>query len=309
MGRFFRPDAWQHVYRITDDGGVLFYRIEDRLFYFTLYMSLARKHDIVVLGLCLMYTHVHEMVRAAYLKQLNAFERELSSTSTSVLVRDYGFLPAVSKLFKTPYGSASKITQKARRSSFIYLVNNPVEKHLVRYAIEFRWNFLAYRRSPNPFSAKLVKRKARYVMRMACRRVDFERKANRCLRPAFIRQLMTRLTEDEKAQLIDYIISRYNAIDYSQAEKMFGSFEKMCMAADSTTGSEYDVGESYEQGSDVAYREMLAIAEQKGLLGADMRLLKLPPSERNALIRLFKRKTCASDLQIQKLLHLSRKER
>lgn len=306
MKHFVKTGVWQHVYRITRDAGVLFYRTEDRLFYFTLFCTLVRKHGIRAIGLCLMFTHTHEMLEAESNRQLIDFERELSSTANRILNIEYGLSEGsrISKIFRTPFGCASKSTLKSKRSSYIYLLNNPVEKHLVSHAIEDRWNFMAYQLSPNPFSDKLIKRRSSYAMRMACRRVDYERKAGKYLRPTFIIDLMSKLDDREKEQLTDYIINKYNALDYLEGSRLFGTFEKLRLAADSTTGSEYDIGEEFEISSDACYSEMLKICESRNLLSKDMRLLHLSKEERKSLIRELRRKTGATNRQLQKLFHL-----
>lgn len=46
----FPSGAWHHVYSITQDGGVLFYRITDRLCFFTVLAIYAFRYNIIVLG-------------------------------------------------------------------------------------------------------------------------------------------------------------------------------------------------------------------------------------------------------------------
>ena len=68
--RKFQQGAWHHIYAITQDGGVLFYRITDRLSFYTVASVFARRYNIIVLGLAIMFTHFHMMLRAIDLTQL-----------------------------------------------------------------------------------------------------------------------------------------------------------------------------------------------------------------------------------------------
>ena len=54
---------------------------------------------------------------------------------------------------------------------------------------------------------------------------------------------MNRLNERERSQLVDYIISVYNCIDYHFLTGCYGSYQDMLLAVNSNTGSEYDIKE------------------------------------------------------------------
>ena len=62
--RRFSAGALHHVYFITRDGGVLFYRISDRLSFYTTISVLASRYKVDIIGISIMFTHVHLMVRA-----------------------------------------------------------------------------------------------------------------------------------------------------------------------------------------------------------------------------------------------------
>jgi putative transposase len=68
-------------------------------------------------------------------------------------------------LFEGRFGSAPKRGLKLLRTAIAYLYNNPVEKLLCRRAQDYKWNFLAYGKLSNPYSAKLVMRNVPYHLR------------------------------------------------------------------------------------------------------------------------------------------------
>ena len=62
--RVFKAGALHHIYQRTYDGYLIFYSVRDFLVFFTLLCTTARKYKITVLGLCLMYDHIHVLVKA-----------------------------------------------------------------------------------------------------------------------------------------------------------------------------------------------------------------------------------------------------
>lgn len=264
----FRAGILQHTYKITKDFGILFYRIEDRLMMFTIQSVMARKHNIRVVAASYMFTHMHEGAVAADKSQLDAFERDCMN-----------------------------IYVKAYNNDDI--LNNHVEKKLVKSAIHSRWDFLAYYHNPNPFSEPLVKRKASYYLREACSIVDHEYDAGRYLRSALLRGMMRKINKDtEKEQLIDYIITKYMFIDFDYCINLFGSFDELILAADSVTGYDYDIDEKFNRYPDTPYAEMIRLAEKDGLLGKDMMIYKLPESELEKYAIRYHRLTAASEHHI-----------
>lgn len=298
--RRFYPGAWHHIYVITRDAGVLFYRITDRLSLYTILSVFARRFRITVLGVAIMFTHLHLMVRAVDLTQLRAFIRQVLSTFARIVNEDRDLR---GNLFKRPFGSAPKTTDKEKRSSLIYLYNNPVEKKLCQHAVEDRWTFLAYAGESFPFSTKLVKRNVRYALRTACDFVDREEQAGRYLRPKRLRTLFEPLTRAEQEQLTDYIIQRYAFIDHNAAVSLFRSFEDLLIATDASSGKEFEVGEVFDAQSDVAYRELCSLAARSGLF-KDWKLLHLSEEESACWVRRFRQSTSASKRQVAKFLHL-----
>ena len=293
------PGAWHHIYSITQDGGVLFYRISDRLCFFTIVSVCARRFKMIVLGLSLMFTHFHMMLRAVDLAHLRAFVGTVISIFTRVVNADRGWSGA---LFKRPFGRAMRVSEKEKRSSIIYLFNNPVEKRLVTKAREDRWTFLAHHNEPYPFTPKLVKRNVSFRLRCACDYVDGECAAGRYLIPSALRRLFKPLTREEQEQLCDYIIDKYNFIAYDEVVDLFDGEKKMMIATEASAGKEFDVGEVFDTSTDIPYREMVILAARKGLF-KDWKLLHLDSAERGKVIQFFLSATSASEQQVRKFLH------
>ena len=300
---FFPPGAWHHVYTITKDGGVLFYRITDRLSFYTVMSVLTRRHRMTVLGVSIMFTHLHFMLKAVDITHLRSYIGDVLSTFSRIVNQDRDSRGAV---FRRPFGRAVRCSEKEKRASLIYLYNNPVEKKLCQRAIEDRWTFLAYARNTFPFSATLVKRNVRHALRSACDVVDREYRAGRYLRPAMLRELFRNLFRTEQEQLTDYIIQKYQFIDHREAIGLFDDLNALLLATDASSGKEFDVGENFDPSSDVAYREMCSLAARNGLF-ENWKLLHLSPDERAGWARNFQLATGASRSQVRKFLHSEEK--
>ena len=232
---------------------VLFYCVSDYLVYFTHYCILARRYNVQVLSLCIMPDHVHDSVIVVKGRSLSLFKKRLNSQ----FARMHNEVCHMDgQLFEESYGIAPKIGGKAERTNLIYVGNNGVERNLCSRAEEYRWSFLAYAVTPNPFSDRLVIRESRWPMRRAIKEVKACFKAMRPLAYLQLQRLFAPLTDMEKAQLVDYVISLYNVIDYKAAISRFGSYEQMLTAMHSTTGSEHDIQEEFTGYSDAHYAKM-----------------------------------------------------
>ena len=239
-----------HCYQRTVNGYLLFYDVFDCLVYFTVYCTTARKHDITVAGLTLMPDHVHNSVVAYYKKELSSFIREVTGQYAYLNNRE---CKRKTPLFRHRFGSAPKKGDKAARTNIIYLGNNPVERRICLTAEQYKWNFLAYAVSQNPFSEPLVLRKATTAMRSAVKTVQNMHDMNKPLGYATLRWIYAKLGNRERAQLTDFIISLYNVIDYDYSISLFGSYENMIHAMHCTTGKEYDLNEVFTGKSDKEY--------------------------------------------------------
>ena len=289
-----------HTYKITKDRGVLFYRREDHLVYYTLQSVLSRKHRLRVLGTSHMFTHVHEGILAEDLMQLSAYEHDLSSVFARGYNRETG---RNGSLFDGRYGSAPKRGDKDRRSCMIYIFNNPVEKKLVAKAQDDRWTFLSYYDREYPFSQRPVIRYCRKPLVNAIHLVDHEYSTGRYLKYNMLHHLFAALDDGEKEQLTDYIIQRYFFFDRNACEELFGSISSMLESTNLTTGKEFEMKEVFDSYSDIPYREMCSLVEKYGLLGAGMPLLRLSEERKTKLASFLLKKTSADEKQVARFLH------
>ncbi len=290
----------QHIYKTTADGGVLFYHTIDHLVCFTIQSVMARRHNLPVLCACHMFTHTHELAAPVDPLHLVSYEHDVNLLHAREWNRESG---RTGRLYRGPFGSAPKRSDKDKRSCVVYILNNPVEKRLCARAVEDRWNFLAYYEKEYPFSERPVLRYCRWALRNAMHEVSQECRAGRYLKYALLYRLFSQLNRTEQEQLTDYIIQRYFYFDREACYQLFGNGANMVAAADVSKGKEFDVGESFDPYSDVPYREMSQLAARHGLLGQGKPLLLLPEERREKLSRYLQMNTSASELQVARFLH------
>lgn len=279
---------------------MLFYRVADHLVYFTVESVIARRHNLPIQASCHMFTHTHDMVAAADPSQLIAFEHDLNIIFTREYNEETG---RKGRLFEGPFGSAAKCSEKDKRSALIYIFNNPVEKKLVRRAIDDRWTFLAYYDNAFPFSSKPMLSQCRWALRNAMKEVDIEYRCGRYLGYAILRRMFEGLNEEERWQLTDYIIHRYFYLDVKGSSKLFNDLSGMVKTVEETKGKEFEVGEEIDKWSDVPYREMCIAAGRAGLLRPGFPLWNMTASKIEEIGRKLQSKTGATDLQVAKFLH------
>ena len=299
--RFIEGEV-NHTYQRTVFGFNIFYEVEDYLVYYTIFSILAFKYDITVYGLCLMIDHIHSLIEA---KDKSVFSRFMSHVS-NVFVKEYNHEhKRKGPLFSESFGSAPKIGMKLLRTAIAYLNNNPVERHICRYAQEYRWNFLAYGDSSNPFSDRLTIRNASCYMQRAIKEVDGARSRGKHLTYVQLKRLFSHLDDREKNQLIDYIISRYSVIRYDILSSMcYDGYQNMLIAINANAGSEYDIDELLVGRSDVGYRDLYKYVHARGFADAGD-IISLDADAKSSLMFEMIRYTSASRYQICKYLHIS----
>lgn len=251
----FRPDTLIHCYQNTIDGFLLFYSISDYLVLFSRYCITAKKYNIVTHALCLMPDHLHAGVSARSRKDLSGFWCEFQTLSSK---DNNSVCSRKGHLFNPGFGFAPKEGGKRERTNLIYIGNNPVERHLVRFPEDYRWNFLAYADSNHPFSKRLVIRRASASLKRAIRIVKDLCRRGHPLSYILLQKLFAPLTKDERLQLVDYIVVTYSVIDYSLTRKLFGSMSNAINAMHTNTGSEYDIKEPKTGKSDEHYAQITA---------------------------------------------------
>ena len=294
-------DILNHCYQRSADGGVLFYSRMDHLVYFTLYCVLARKYGIQVLSLCQMPDHVHDAIVARQKNDLVRFKQELNNRFARMYNANSGMSGPV---LERPFGSVPKQGSKAARSNLIYVANNPVERRLVRYAEEYRWNYLAYFITPFPFSKEIVIRRSSKALRTAVKAVRAQYKAGLPMNYTLLKRLSKDLSTSEVDQLTDFIISTYNVIDYKAAIRFFDDFPDMMKSIHSNTGSEYDLNEVFLGQTDKPYATMTQILLEQCGFEDIHEILSLSKERKLELYTILRKHTDVMDEQIFRYLHI-----
>ena len=301
MKRKFIKEQMNHTYQRSVSGFNIFYEVEDYLVYYTIFSVMSRRYGMVVYGLCLMIDHIHTLTSTSSCKTFSKF----MSNVAIQFVKEYNrYHNRVGPLFSECFGSAPKAGLKLLRTAIAYLFNNPVERLLCKRAQEYRWNFLAYAASDNPFSDPLVLKKASRGLRRALKEVDGTVKRNEYMTYVQLKRMFVGMDAREKNQLIDYIIVRYNIIRYDDlTTKCYDGYENMLMAINSNAGSEYEVQELRYGRSDAEYRDLYKYVHEKGFKDAG-EVISLPADAKFKLMVDMMNETSVSKLQICKFLHL-----
>lgn len=297
--RRFSPYATQHIYHRCKDLGVLFYSTKDRIVYYTLAATHARKKRIRVLAASLMFTHLHQSVQAPSKRDLECYLRNTDSAFARLYNKHYSRKEEC--LFDKPPGCSQKMTAKEKKANLIYVFNNHVEKGLCRDPRQERWSFLAYAFSDHPFSEIIDLKHVSKALRKALRLVDRRVIRNKALEYADLDRIFSALNAVEGEQFIDYVISRYAWIDFKATVSHFESAEDMVKAINSITGGEYDINEDYSSQTDVDYTELVTFAADNYLSD---RILSMSPDEKLDWALAAKRSTCASDDHLRKFFHI-----
>ena len=261
--RAFRCGQVHHVYIRGKNGWVIFYSLEDCILFYTMYMSLAKRYGIKVYAFCIMPNHVHSAESAPDESSFVTFHMHLESQ----FAREYNMHHGrKGTLFEPAFGFAPKLVGKKVRETLSYILNNPVVGGLSNNALEYRWNILAYCENNHPFSIPTRLSSATKPFRRAIKIVDGQLERGLHLRYGMLESIFAMVSRSEKQQLIDHIISRYNRLDYSILEDNYGSFERALLVFDSSSGSEHDIQEDWDDYS--VYTDMIKTASS---LGEDMR--------------------------------------
>ena len=120
--KFFREEV-MHVYQRAINGFNIFYTLEDRLVFYTIFSVFLRRFNITALALCLMIDHFHALLICGSRQTFYKFVSSVTSLYSRL------FNESVSRkgrLFDKSFGSAPKMGEKQVRSAIPYLFNNPV---------------------------------------------------------------------------------------------------------------------------------------------------------------------------------------
>jgi len=212
---------------------------------------------IPVLALAIMFDHLHSLGVFSHRQQMADFVRNHLSFFAMAYNQDIG---RKGNLFEKAYGNAPKWTLKKIRSTIIYIGNNHVEKGLCERAEEYRWSLVAYLGNDHPYSERIHLKKASARLRRNLKAVDAFVRQNTVIPYPVLRKYYQGLSAKEYEQFTDYLISKYNPIDKELVLSFFeGSYETFLLALHSTTGSDYDIKESYDIPSHQPYVNLLEL--------------------------------------------------
>lgn len=276
----YQKGAVGHIFQRARSGFVVFYSVKDSLVFFTIFSLTAAKHRIRVLGLCLMYNHIHVLVEAEDHKTIARFMQELCSKFS----KTYNIRHGLKGSLLSTYGLSNKRGGKQARTSLAYLYNNPVEDRICKRAEDWRWNFLVYAESDHPYSDKLIPREASVSMRKSLSRVKMLHAHGRPLSYEVLDDLFLSLNVSEKKQLIDFIVREYSVIDFKRVISYYGSYRNMLTAFSSNTGSEYDIREPHDPYSGADYKKMTHHLAADGRFSGIEDVLRLQAEERIAYL-------------------------
>lgn len=290
-----------HIYQRTMNGYNIFYDLEDYLVFYTVFASVSRKYDLKVTGLCLMVDHLHVLVQSDIESVVSRFVSHYTSVFVKLYNEDVG---RKGELFEKSFGRAWKRGSKKVRTAIAYLLNNPVEKSVCRRVEEYRWNFIAYADSLNPYSEQIPLRFASRALRRALKEVTRTASVGCHLNYVQLRRLLLPLDQKEREVLTDHIIMTYNVVDYKILTNYYGSYENLLLAVNSNTGSEYDIHETFHHGSDKVYSEMASCIRKHCGISQVRTVTVLDVGDKISVAHHLQRFTSASVFQICKFLHM-----
>ena len=296
--RVYREGFPHHVFTRSKNGGILFYSTSDCLFYTTLYCCLARRHKICTRAFSIMPNHIHSNEQSPDKKTFLHFHRQLNSDFSREYNRAHG---RTGPLFDAEFGYAAKTAGKKIRDNICYIANNACVGKMAKDVLDYRWNLLAYRQTDHPFSEKIVLRHSSRPFQRAVRMVNYYRKYDHPMSYARQKVVFKGLTLSERQQIIDYILSKYNCMDYVSMEGFYGnSFDKACLSWRTNSGSEHDIPEDYEDYGIYARMLRLAAAEKVDLIHCNFETAA--PELIRKLERTFRRNNFP-ERQIRRFLH------
>jgi hypothetical protein len=287
----------KHVYMKGRNGWGLFYRVEDCLVFFTVYSVLIREMGLCVLAFSIMFNHIHSLFKDIPESVLKKYQIRLATIFSREYNTEYD---RTGPVFKRRFGRAGKHAMKKIIACIAYIFNNPVAGKLCRLAIQNRWTLLAYKDNPNPFSLKLVKRRSRHIVRDALKVVDIYYREGKYLGYATLKRIFSGLTPEEKQQVIDYIVYKYNFLNYDELEEIFGSFAKALDVVENIAGNEYDLED--DCGDHSVYNKLIKHSRVIGYEGPNFDML--PPELITKISRMLYVKVNPSADQMRKFLHL-----
>jgi len=294
-------DTFEHIYIRSINQFIIFYTMEDRLVYYTVFAVMAKRYGVTVLALALMFDHIHHLIKTISRELYGKFIGVTTSTFAMAYNRDSG---RKGPLFQKAYGNSAKRRDKDIRNCIAYNYNNSVEKLLFNRAEQDRWNLLAYIDNPHPFSAPIDRKTASKKLLMSMDAVVLFQGRNEFLDYPVVRRLFEGLVPEEREQLLDFIIYLYLPIDKESLLGFYKSYDAMVLAINSNTGKEHDMNEIYDPESHQDFARMLNLTRRSSF-AADPRSIILAPDELKwKIVKTFMDRAGASLNHAKRFLHL-----
>lgn len=140
---------------------------------------------------------------------------------------------------------------------------------------------------------------------MAMREVRTEVSANRYLNYANLRWYMSRLNENAKEILTDYIVISYQPFDKDLLMSYYSDISQLVGAMKASAGSEYDLREKVTPHSDLLYERMKEVVRTETGLDMVRKVVMFPLERKMELVQVIRRAVPAAELyQICKFLHI-----
>ena len=300
--KFYRK-GYQHICQISADKGLIFYNDADFIVLFTIICRAAVKYKAHIIALDIMYNHFHLEASFDKVDDMSLFVNEICS----IFARNYNFRYNRSgQLFKKSYNSSAKWSEGDIENNYVYVNNNPMPKGAVKEVSQYRWNFLAYMASDHPFSEPLDKMKMSPEMKRAIKLTDRIYGGEEYISYGTLGKIFCKLTETERQQATDYIVVKYNVIDYAVALKKWGSYERIKEMLSIVKGSEYDISEDVSREDYTHYDLMKGVIRKAGF-NLDHRRFDsndLDPIRLSKYKQLLLKSGCGSEMEVDKFLHL-----
>ena len=300
--RKYKKISTHHVYCKGIGGNIIFYSVQDCIFYITLYYHLSRKYGIVTRAFTIMPNHIHSNEQAHSQEDFFSFHRDLNNLFTKSYNAEHN---RTGPLFEKPFGFAPKSVAKKIRENIVYILNNPIVGRLSNSVDQYKWNLMAYRHTSYPFSEKIVLNKASRRLRRSVKMLKYY--FNNSLPLTYNRQrvLFKTLSPDEVLQLTDLILSLHNFLDYNNIGELYdGDVENAVIAAKAYSGTDHEIREDYEDYR--AYQIMKKLSQASGIDLKTCNFEIMTEKELKSLSKRF-RINCIDITQIQKFLHLPRR--
>lgn len=295
------PDTFEHIYIRSINQFVIFYTMEDRLVYYTIFSVMAKQYGIIVLAFALMFDHIHHLIKAATKELYAKFVGVTSSTFAMAYNRDSG---RKGPLFQKAYGNGPKRRDKDVRTCIAYDYNNSVEKLLFSRAEQDRWNLLAYIDNPHPFSKEINRKTASRKLVLSMDAATRFHDRNEYLDYSVVRKLFDGLVDDEREQLLDFIITLYLPIDREALLGYYKSYDHMLLAINSNTGSDYTIDEIYDPESHLGFVRMLEMTRHSSFADDPRSIILAPETKKWQIAEVFMKREGISLKQAKRFLHL-----